>query len=37
MSSVVVTGLKFDALANAQYRRHPENGWTFANTTEAIG
>lgn len=37
MSSVVVPGLDFDALADAQYQRHQENGLTFAVTNEAIG
>jgi nicotinamidase-related amidase len=37
MSSVVVPGLDFDALADEAYQRHRDNGLTFTNTTEAIG
>ncbi len=37
MSSVQVPGLDFDALADAAYQRHRENGLTFTDSTEAIG
>ena len=37
MSSVVVPGIDFDAIANAAYKRHRDNGLTFTCTTEAIG
>ena len=37
MSSVVLPGIDFDALANEAFRHHRENGLTFTRTTEAIG
>ena len=37
MSSVVVPGIDFDAMADAAFQRHRENGLTFTHTTEAIG
>ena len=37
MSSVVLPGIDFDALANGAYQQHRENGLTFTRTTEAIG
>lgn len=37
MSSVHVPGLDFDALADAAYQRHRDNGLTFTDTTKAIG
>ena len=37
MSSVVVPGINFDAMADAAFQRHRDNGLTFTRTTEAIG
>ena len=37
MSSVVVPGINFDALADEAFRHHRANGLTFTNSTEAIG
>ncbi len=37
MSSVVVPDIDFDALADAAYQRHRDDGLTFKRTTEAIG
>lgn len=37
MSSVVVPGINFDAMADAAYQRHRSNGLTFTRTTEKIG
>lgn len=37
MSSVVVPGINFDAMADAAYQRHRDNGLTFTRTTEPIG
>lgn len=37
MSSVVVPGIDFDAMADAAFQRHRNNGLTFTQTTEPIG
>ena len=37
MSSVVVPGMDFDAMADAVFQQHRDNGLTFTRTTEAIG
>ena len=37
MSSVVVPDIDFDALADAAYQRHRDDGLAFKRTTEAIG
>ena len=37
MSSVVLTGIDFDASANEAIQHHRDNGLTFTRTTEAIG
>lgn len=37
MSSVVVPGIDFDALADEAFRRHRANGLTFTLTTDEIG
>ena len=37
MSSVAVPGIDFDAMADAVFQQHRDNGLTFTRTTEAIG
>lgn len=37
MSSVLLPGIDFDALANVAFQHHRANGLTFTRTTEAIG
>lgn len=37
MSSVVVTGIDFDAMADAIFQRHRDAGLTFTKTSEEIG
>ncbi len=37
MSSVVVPGIDFEAMADAAYQLHRDQGLTFTRTTEAIG
>lgn len=37
MSSVVIPGIDFDAMADAAFQLHRDNGLTFTRTTETIG
>ena len=37
MSSVVFPGINFEAMADAAYQLHRDQGLTFTRTTEAIG
>ncbi len=37
MSSVVVPGIDFDAMADAVFQQHRDNGLTFTRTSQAIG